>query len=299
MYPSGDARADGGTVRVPLPEDPVDRIAAEAFRETVGDWVPWEGRFLQVDGTTRETTWLVSQGHEVVRLVETADAAAEVRDALVDAGIAASASVEVGERSSVPFADDSLDGACWLGDGPSRLERQSDRIAVVEELDRVVATDGVVVVAGVGLLGTLRAELAASPDDVAGSLERLVRDGTVTPGEVGVDDDATGDDDGLAPTHDATGAPDRGDLPTPPYHGFRLEEFERELVEAGLVVDTVAGLDGFLAGLGDALDDLDDDQLAWIASGLKRVHGERAVADAAARLLAVCRVQADVVHPAG
>jgi SAM-dependent methyltransferase len=273
-----------------LPDAPLDRIASEALRSTVETTIPWEGRLLQLGGSDPTTRWLVSQGHEVCRCVADSARAADRREAAARAGIADSVTVTAVDRLSLPFADDTLDGACWFGHGISTLTSQSDRIDAVSELGRVVAPDGLLFVTGVGRFGALRTELVRDPETVSQSFTALAEDGQFTADRVGPR--ATAQDDG-------NGESDlSGQLPPLPYHGFRLDHFERELVEADIVVDRVVGLDSFLAGI-DGLEDLSPAGIQRLGKAAERVNSERSVADGASRLLAVCRVTAGRGVPGG
>lgn len=255
--------------------DPVDRLATDTLRSEIEDSVPWTGHLLQLGGDADTTRWLARQGHEVVRVVPNETEAAEYRAVLADGDATASESVSVvvADPSDLPQSDDSLDGACWLGDGLSALASESERIDAVAELERVVAPSGKLFLAGIGRFGAIRTELARAPEAVSQSFAALAGDGAFT--------------------RDRVGAGDRPDsLPELPYHGFRLDHFEREVVESGAVVDRVLGLDGFLAGL-DNLDGLSGSALQRIGAATDRVNTERSVADGAFRLLAVGRVTED------
>jgi SAM-dependent methyltransferase len=269
--------SDGSSVPT-LPDDPLDHVARDALRSAISTETPWNGRLLQIGGTTATTRWLVAEGHEVVRIADGESdgqsSASGVRDDLADAGVADSVTVLDADPDDLPHDDDSLDGACWLGDGLSALPTEDDRVGRVEELARVVAPDGPLFVAGIGRFGALRTELARNPETVSQSFASLADDGEFTADRLGRSEVAS--------------------LPTLPYHGFRLDRFERELVEAGVVVNRALGLDGVLAGL-DGLGDLSDTAVQRLSVATERVNAERSVADGALRLLAVCRVTPDGV----
>lgn len=255
--------------------DPVDRLATDTLRSEIEDSVPWTGQLLQLGGDTDTTRWLARQGHDVVRVVSDETEAEACRAALTDddATVSESVSVVVADPSDLPQSDDSLDGACWLGDGLSTLASESERIDAVAELERVVAPSGKLFLAGVGRFGAIRTELARAPEAVSQSFAALADDGAFT--------------------RDRVGSGDRPDsLPELPYHGFRLDRFEREIVESGAVVDRVIGLDAFLAGL-DNLAGLSESAVQRIGAAADRVNAERSVADGALRLLAVGRVTED------
>lgn len=256
---------------VPESNDPVDRLATDTLRSEVEATVPWTGTLLQIGGDIDTTRWLVGQGHEIVRVVDDETEAAELRTTLVDdATVSESVSVIVADPRDLPQSTDGLDGACWLGDGLSTLASGSERIDAVAELERVVAPDGKLFLTGIGRFGAIRTELTRAPEPVSQSFAALV--------------------DGGSFTRDRVGGGDRpASLPDLPYHGFRLDRFEREIVESGAVVDRVLGLDAFLAGL-DGLDSLSGSALRRVGAAADRVNGERSVADGALRLLAVGRV---------
>lgn len=278
-----DADTDGSDLST------VERAAVEAARSAIQSATPWTGRLLHVGGRPATAAWLTRAGHGVCHLrVDTAatGAPSETTDTFSESSAATASlpdgvTVAEGDRRSLPFETDSFDGACLLGHGLSPIPDQQTRLDAVAELARVVAPEGLVFVTGVGRLAAVSAEFERDPVRVSQSVAAITDDGRVTADRVGPR--ATGM--GSAP------------LPALPYHAFRLEEFERELVETGLVVNRVVGLDSFLARL-DGLDELAGGARQRVVRAAERVATDRAVADGARRLLAVCRVAPERPTPA-
>ncbi|MFB6177384.1 MAG: methyltransferase domain-containing protein, partial [Halobaculum sp.] len=242
-----------------------------AVRRTLDRYLPETGRIALVDGDGETATWLAERGAEVVRIVPEGGVTA-ARESVREAGVAERVRVAAGEPRDLPIADDGVDAACWLGDGPSVYLDQSDRTDAVAEIARVVPEDEPVVVGGLGRIAALRTALAWNAADVAQSATGLFEDGEFTADRLGLDD--------------ADADPFGGRVP---FYGYRLSGFEVELVNEDLVIERVLGLDGLLLGATRALEGLSDRELSGIEDAVERAEDERAVADGSLRLLAVGR----------
>lgn len=243
---------------------PVDQIAAETVRTVLEDRLPTDGRVVVVGADRPTVEWLAGTGRSVVWIPP--------------AGGSRSASGGVETVSTrpthLPLADESVDAACWLGDGPSAYTAQADRTDAIEALARVVPADGPVLVAGLGRLAAFRLALSDAPESVAAAAGRVIDDGVFSRERLGLE------------TQPESDGPIARRLP---FYGYRLDGFEAELVNQPLAVRRVLGLDGVTLGADEGLAALTDEQLSAVGRAARTIGGERAVADGAFRLLAVCR----------
>lgn len=237
----------------------VDQIAAETVRTALDDRLPEAGRVAVLAADRPTVQWLAETGRSMVWLRPTGERGSGSADVETIAA----------RPTHLPLVDESVDAACWLGDGPSAYTAQADRTDALAELARLVPPDGPVFVAGLGRLAAFRLALSGAPESVATAAGRVIDDGAFTA--------------------ERLGEPDGPITRRLPFHGYRLEGFEAELVDQPLAVRRVLGVDGLTLGADDALAGLSDEQLSAVGRAARTVGGERAVADGSFRLLAVCR----------
>lgn len=272
----------------------VSRIAAESVRRTLEDVLPESGR-VGVVGDDATTAWLADRGYAVVRIVPQS-ATRDARHPAERAGVTDRVRVVGGTPDHPPIVDEAFDAVCWLGDGPSAYPSGGVRRDALRAIVELVPEQGRVVVAGLGRIGALRLALSREPSGLSGAAVRLFEDGRFDADRLGgdvsdpdvVDPTASGADSTLSDTEQSDAVAARL-----PFHGYRIQEFESELVNANLVVERVIGLDGLLVGTDSGDDDLSTTALSKLARIARTAGRERPVADSSFRLLAVCRRKRD------
>ncbi len=234
---------------------PTDRVVRETVRETLARRLPSDGRVAAIGTEPSTADWLAERS--VVTVVTPGDSPSRGT---------------VGARvTSLPFADEAFDAVCWLGDGPSAYTTQSDRTDAIAEAARIVPPDAPVIIAGLGRIAAFRLAFGCAPEAAADAGTRLLDDGRFTAERLG---------------HPAAETPVTARLP---FHAYRLDEFEAELVNQPLAVRRVLGLDGALLGVDQSLETLSAERLSAVGRAVRGIGGERAVADGSFRLLAVGR----------
>lgn len=255
-----------------LDGDLYHRLEWEETWHVLDAHLPPEGRVLDVGGGAgRYAVELAERGYDVT-LVDPSETQVELAaEKAGDRDVADRVTAQVGDVRDLPVGTDAVAATLCLGGPLSHVLDADERATAAEELARVTAPDGPVVVSVMGRLAALQTIAR-----VAGR-EEVDVDETVLLPELA----RTGDYDRelLAEHH----------LPptAPPMHLFRADELERLLAEAGLAVEAVTGLESVVSQRRAHFDALDDDQRAALRATVAALRGDRGVADLSGHLLAV------------
>ncbi|UPW00681.1 class I SAM-dependent methyltransferase [Halorussus gelatinilyticus] len=250
-----------------LPE--AEARAAEAARDDAADADPV--RVLDAGGAAgRYACWLAERGYDVT-LVDLSAAQVELaREKAAERGVAERVTAERGDVRDLRFADDAFDAVCCLGGPLSHVVDDDERATAMAELRRVAVPGAPVFVSVIGRFAMLRDILKFTLDDSHGLLAPVAADGDYTAERVA----QLADGEGWAECH-----------------GFRADEFERELEAAGFVVEKLVGLENVAARMKRELADADDEAVESVREVVRMLREDRTAADCSEHMLAVCRVE--------
>lgn len=252
-----------------LERDPVTRME---FENTVGylaEQLPDEGRVLDAGtGGGRYAVWLAERGLEVDALDVSAEQVHIAREKVVERGLSDRVSVQQGDLRALPFPTDSFDVVCCLGGPLSHVVTDDERAAAMTELRRVAAPGALVFVSVIGRLAMLRDIIKFGLETSHGLLEPIAEDGDYTAERVA----EHADGEGWAACH-----------------GFRADEFEAELLEAGFTVERLVGLENVAHRMKQELSAADEAAVDDVRTVVRLLREDRTAVDMSEHMLAVCR----------
>jgi len=261
-----DEFADGEWER--LDRDPVTRMEFDNTTDYLVDYLPVSGRVLDAGGGPgRYACWLADRGYEVEHCDLSAEQVAIAREKVAERGLGDAVTCRRADLRALPFDADSFDAVCCLGGPLSHVVDESERATAVRELRRVARPDGPAFVSVIGRLAMLRDVLTFSLDEAHGLLAPVAADGDYTAERVA--DHADGE--GWAECH-----------------GFRADEFETELTDAGFDVETLVGLENVAARMKRELSAADEEALADVRAVVRQLREDRTAVDVSEHMLAVC-----------
>lgn len=262
-----DEFGDGEWAR--LDRDPVTRMEFEGTVAALERDLPATGRVLDAGGAAgRYAAWLADRGHDADLLDLSRRQTELARERAATGERAGSVTVAQGDLRALPYPDDAFDAICCLGGPLSHVIDADERATAAAELRRVATPGAPVFVSVIGRLGMLRDIVKHGLADSHGLLAPIARDGDYTAERVA----EHADGEGWAACH-----------------GFRVDELEAELTDAGLTVERVLGLENVAHRMNAALADAPDEAVADVRAVVERLREDRAAADVSEHILAVCR----------
>jgi len=284
-----------------LDRDPVTRMEFENTTDYLAEYLPDEAarasasdadsdpvRILDAGGAAgRYACWLAEQGRRTtsdcssepadsdggydVTLVDLSAAQVAIaREKAAERGVADRVTAERGDVRDLRFADDTFDAVCCLGGPLSHVVDDDERATAMAELRRVAVPGAPVFVSVIGRLAMLRDIVTFGLDDSHGLLAPIAQDGDYTAERVA----EHADGEGWAECH-----------------GFRADEFERELEAAGFAVEKLVGLENVAARTKRELADADDEAVESVREVVRMLREDRTAVDCSEHMLAVCRVE--------
>ncbi|MFB6121760.1 MAG: methyltransferase domain-containing protein [Halobacteriaceae archaeon] len=230
-----------------LDADPKTRYEFENTVAYLDERLPDSGHVLDAGGAAgRYAVWLAERGYEVT-LADVSDTQRDIaREKAAEHGVADCVTVEHGDVRDLPYDEAAFDAVCCLGGPLSHVVDSLERARAARELRRVAAPGAPVFVSVMGLVAVLQqlVRLAGEHEQEARQLPGLLDGGT----------------------YDASLLADAG-VTDPNFvecHFFRAAELRRLLTEAGLSVDTVAGLEGVASNAGASLSDASETALGHV-----------------------------------
>ncbi|WP_410765190.1 class I SAM-dependent methyltransferase [Haloferax sp. DFSO60] len=252
-----------------LERDPVTRLEFENTVAYLDEFLPPSGRVLDAGaGAGRYTVWLAERGFEVEHLDVSAEQVRIARRKVTERGQTDRVTCQQGDVRHFPFADDSFDAVCCLGGPLSHVMGESGRAAALSELRRVAAPDAPVFISVISRFAMLRDILKFSLETSHGLLEPIAADGDYTAERVA----EHADGEGWAECH-----------------GFRVDEFETVLREAGFEIERLVGLENVANRMKDELKGADSAALEDVRAVVRMLREDRTAVDFSEHMLAVCR----------
>jgi len=262
-----DEFADGEWER--LDRDPVTRMEFDNTTDYLADRLPDSGRILDAGGGPgRYACWLADRGYEVEHCDLSDEQVAIAREKVAERGLGDAVTCRRADLRELPFEADSFDAVCCLGGPLSHVVDGGERATAMRELRRVARPDSPVFVSVIGRLAMLRDILTFSLDEAHGLLAPVADDGDYTADRVA----ELADGEGWAECH-----------------GFRADEFETELTDAGFDVETLVGLENVAARMKRELSAADDEAVADVRRVVRGLREDRTAVDVSEHMLAVCR----------
>ena len=250
-----------------LDANPVARLEFENTTDYLTDRLPKSGRVLDAGGGPgRYTCWLAARGYGVEHCDLSAEQVRIAREKVGDRSLGHRATCQQADVRDLPFEDASFDAVCCLGGALSHVLDAAERQRAIRELRRVAKPDAPVFVSVIGRLSSIHFGLKTG--ERFGMLDHIAETGDYTQEAV----EELADGEGWAECH-----------------FFRADEFEVELEDGGLAVETLAGLEGPASQLQDELSGTDDAKLADVREMVKKLREDRSVVDTSEHMLAVCR----------
>ncbi|WP_134669811.1 class I SAM-dependent methyltransferase [Halorussus marinus] len=252
-----------------LDRDPVTRMEFDNTTDYLADRLPESGRVLDAGGGPgRYACWLAERGYEVEHCDLSHEQVAIAREKLADRGLGDAVTCRQADLRTLPFETDSFDAVCCLGGPLSHVVDGDERARATRELRRVARPDAPAFVSVIGRLAMLRDILTFSVEEAHGLLAPVAADGDYTAERVR----EFADGEGWAECH-----------------GFRVDEFEAELVDADFEVETLVGLENVAARTKRELSAADDEAVADVRAVVRRLREDRTAVDVSEHMLAVCR----------
>lgn len=252
-----------------LERDPVTRMEFENTVDYLAAHLPDEGRVL--DGGTgggRYAVWLAERGLEVDALDLSAEQVRTAREKVAERGLGDRVTCQRGDLRALPFPTDSFDAVCCLGGPLSHVVDDEERAAATAELRRVAAPSAPVFVSVIGRLALLRDIVKSGLETSHGLLEPIAEDGDYTAERVA----EHADGEGWAACH-----------------GFRADEFETELRDAGFDVEQLVGLENVARRMKRELSAADEAAVGDVRTVVRSLREDRTAVDVSEHMLAVCR----------
>ncbi|USZ67807.1 class I SAM-dependent methyltransferase [Halorussus salilacus] len=267
-----------------LDRDPVTRMEFENTTDYLAEFLPDSGRVLDAGGGPgRYTCWLAERGYEVEHCDLSAEQVAIAREKVAERGLGDRATCQRGDLRDLPFADDAFDAVCCLGGPLSHVVDDAERADAMAELRRVArgghaseaseaasreSAGAPAFVSVIGRFAMLRDVVQFSLEDAHGLLAPIAEDGDYTAERV----EKLGSGEGWAECH-----------------GFRADEFEAELEDAGFDVDRLVGLENVATRTKRELADADEAALDDVREVVRTLREDRTAVDFSEHMLAVCR----------
>ncbi|WP_135852799.1 class I SAM-dependent methyltransferase [Halorussus salinus] len=261
-----------------LDRDPVTRMEFENTTDYLAEYLPdapdaeeRSVRILDAGGAAgRYACWLAEGGYDVTLVDLSAAQVAIAREKAAERGVAERVTAERGDVRDLRFADDTFDAVCCLGGPLSHVVDDDERATAMAELRRVAVPEAPVFVSVIGRLAMLRDIVTFGLDDSHGLLAPIARDGDYTAERVA----EHADGEGWAECH-----------------GFRVDEFERELEAAGFAVEKLVGLENVASRTKCELAEADDEAVESVREVVRTLREDRTAVDCSEHMLAVCRVE--------
>jgi SAM-dependent methyltransferase len=247
------------------------RLEFENTIEYLERALPDAGRLLDAGGGAgRYVIWLAERGYDVTLVDRSAGQLDVARGKIAERGLSDAVANRRADVRDHPLEDGVFDAVCCLGGPLSHVLDADGRARAAGELARIARDDAPGLVSVMGRLAVLQELLLhTAVEETHELLLPLARTGDY-------DRDLV---DGVLDDPEWTEC-----------HFYRADEFERELTDAGLSVETLVGLEAVASNFHDALDDTSDDARESVRELAHRLREDRAVADLSEHLLAVCRV---------
>jgi len=260
-----------------LDRDPVTRMEFENTTDYLDEYLPETAsvgsesdpvRVLDVGGAAgRYACWLAERGYEVTLVDLSATQVDLARENADERGVAR-VTARQGDVRDLDFPADEFDAVCCLGGPLSHVVDDAERATAMAELRRVARPDAPVFVSVIGRVAMLRDVLKFALEDSHGLLVPVAEDGDYTEARV----DELADGEGWAECH-----------------GFRADEFEAELADAGFAVETLVGLENVASRMKRELAEADEAAVADVREVVRLLREDRAAVDCSEHMLAVCR----------
>ncbi|WP_128476054.1 class I SAM-dependent methyltransferase [Halorussus pelagicus] len=258
-----------------LDRDPVTRMEFENTTDYLAEYLPDPEnrsdpvRVLDVGGAAgRYACWLAERGYDVTLVDLSASQVELAREKAAQRGLADRVAAEQGDVRDLRFDDDAFDAVCCLGGPLSHVVDDDERATAMAELRRVAKSDSPVFVSVIGRLAMLRDVLKFTLDTEHGLLGPIAEDGDYTAERVA----ERAEGDGWAECH-----------------GYRADEFERELETAGFAVEKLVGLENVASRTKPELADADEEAVESVREVVRSLREDRTAADVSEHMLAVCR----------
>jgi 2-polyprenyl-3-methyl-5-hydroxy-6-metoxy-1,4-benzoquinol methylase len=256
-----------------LDRDPVTQMEFENTTDYLAEYLPdpssGSPRVLDVGGAAgRYACWLAERGCEVT-LVDLSPEQVEIaREKATAHGVRERVTAEEGDVRDLRFEADAFDVVCCLGGPLSHVVDDDERATAMAELRRVAKSNAPVFVSVIGRLAMLRDTIKFTLEDSHGLLAPIAADGDYTAERVA----ERADGEGWAECH-----------------GFRADEFERELAAAGFEVKKLVGLENVAHRMKRELGEADDEAVESVREVVRMLREDRAAVDVSEHMLAVCR----------
>ncbi|WP_137287389.1 class I SAM-dependent methyltransferase [Halorussus salinisoli] len=256
-----------------LDRDPVTRMEFENTTDYLAEHLPdAETRAVRVldagGGAGRYALWLAEQGYDVTLADLSAEQVRIAREKAAERGVGERVTAEQADLRELPFESDRFDAVCCLGGPLSHVVDADERATAMAELRRVATSQAPVFVSVIGRFAMLRDILKSNLDDAHGLLAPITADGDYTAERVA----EHADGEGWAECH-----------------GFRADEFERELEAAGFEVETLVGLENVANRMKRELEAADEEAVADVREVVRTLREDRTAVDFSEHMLAVCR----------
>lgn len=252
-----------------LERDPVTRMEFENTVDYLIESLPDSGRILDAGGGSgRYTVWLAERDFDVELLDLSSEQVRIARDKVTERELDDRVRCQQGDLRNLPFADDSFDAVCCLGGPLSHVVDRDERATAMAELHRVATPSAPVFVSVIGRFAMLRELLKFSLDTSHGLLTPLAEDGDYTAERVNEHADGKG---------------------WVASHGFRADELETELTEAGFTVEQLVGLENIANRMKQELAEADSQAVEDVHEVVRTLREDRAAVDFSEHMLAVCR----------
>ncbi|WP_276301692.1 class I SAM-dependent methyltransferase [Halorussus lipolyticus] len=264
-----------------LDRDPVTRMEFENTTDYLAEHLPdaetgaETPQLLDVGGAAgRYACWLAERGYDVTLVDLSAEQVELAREKATERGVAERVTAEEGDVRDLRFAADTFDAVCCLGGPLSHVVDDDERATAMAELRRVAKSGerggpgAPVFVSVIGRFAMLRDIIKFTLEDSHGLLRPIAEDGDYTAERVA----ERADGEGWAECH-----------------GFRADEFERELADAGFEVERLVGLENVAHRMKRELAETDDEAVESVREVVRMLREDRTGADISEHMLAVCR----------
>ena len=262
-----------------LDRDPVTRMEFENTTDYLAEHLPDRSsgspRILDVGGAAgRYACWLAERGYDVTLVDLSPEQVELAREKAAERGVSERVSAERGDVRDLRFENEAFDAVCCLGGPLSHVVDDDERATATAELRRVAKSGergepgAPVFVSVIGRFAMLRDVMKFTLEDSHGLLVPIAEDGDYTAERV----TEHADGEGWAECH-----------------GFRADEFERELTDAGFEVEMLVGLENVAHRMKRELVEADDEAVESVREVVRMLREDRAAVDFSEHMLAVCR----------
>ena len=252
-----------------LDRDPVSRMEFENTVDCLDQFLPESGRVLDAGGGAgRYALWLAQRGYDVTLVDLSAEQVAIAREKASERDLSDRVTAEQGDVRALDFGDGDFDAVCCLGGPLSHVVDDDERATATAELRRVARDGAPVFVSVIGRLAMLRDVIKFDLERSSGLLAPIAEDGDYTGERV----ERHADGEGWAECH-----------------GFRADEFEAELVDAGFTVERLVGLETVANRMKRELADAGPDAVADVREVVRALREDRTAVDWSEHMLAVTR----------